>query len=359
MAGFVWQRTVVRDNWHNMCTDLCRWKDRIWLTYSRNTAHVSPDGGIVVLRTGDLARWEQAAFIKTGFDNRDPKLLPVGDRLYLFFADSFYTPVNGRIEQTVFTCMSYTTDGVNWSTPVRISPRNHWLWRVVHADGAFWCAEKGGTLLSSQDAVEWTKVSRIPHAPDDVEARQHDHCPTIEFNESDLFFRPDGELWCVSRTKLPDNTSIFYCSSPPYQDWEAVNLGTMIHCPVIREVGGGLYVAGRRDPKTPWLAQYPPAGNTGIFALEKGTVTPVLALPSDGDAAYPGLLELDNGHMLVSYYSQHAYLSGAVVAQQYVHPYLAEYRVGRTVANAAGNAGPCDIFLAEIDLQADYERRLV
>jgi hypothetical protein len=191
------------------------------------------------------------------------------------------------------------------------------------------------------------------------DARQHNHYVTDEFNESALLLRPNGEFWCISRTRLTDDHSLFYWSKAPYTEWEVANLGVMIHCPVFCEVDSTVVVAGRRDPKKPWIAQYPPAGNTGLFTVERGKVTPLLALPSDGDGAYPGLVALDNGHLLVSYYSQHAYLSGAIQAEKFDHPYLAQWRGGRTVANAAAYSGPSDIFMAEIDLQANYDRRVL
>ena len=44
----------------------------------------------------------------------------------------------------------------------------------------------------------------------------------------------------------------------------------------------------------------------GIFLLDRSGV----ALPSDGDAAYSGLLSLETDRLIISYYSQHAYLRG-------------------------------------------------
>ena len=55
------QRTVVRDHWHNMCTDLCYWHDNFWLVHMRTSAHNAPDGVAVVYRSADLMRWEQVA----------------------------------------------------------------------------------------------------------------------------------------------------------------------------------------------------------------------------------------------------------------------------------------------------------
>ena len=95
--------------------------------------------------------------------------------------------------------------------------------------------------------------------------------------EADVIFRPDGELWCVSRTRRENQHSLLYTSSPPYEEWSCVDLETLIHCPALCESAGKVYVAGRRDPTAPWVPQHTPAGNTGIFLLERDGVTPVFA----------------------------------------------------------------------------------
>ena len=358
-------RTVVRDGWHNMCSDLCYWRDTFWLVYDRTSAHSAPDGVVVLLRSADLQRWDEVAVLRTPNDARDVKLAATDDELFVFCADSWYEPVAGRVRQVVDPYVFTSDDGYRWSAPTRAFDRNHWLWRVQLHEGVFYCAEKGGELLSSRDGRNWTSVSRIPAEPEGAtpqelrEARELDHRTTPRFNEADVIFRPDGELWCVSRTRRENQHSLLYTSSPPYEEWSCVDLETLIHCPALCESAGKVYVAGRRDPTAPWVPQHTPAGNTGIFLLERDGVTPVFALPSDGDAAYPGLLCLEADRLIISYYSQHAYLSGVVEGEKRHLPHIERWGALRRDAPPPGyelshfKTGPADIFVAEVDLAAE------
>ena len=138
-----------------------------------------------------------------------------------------------------------------------------------------------------------------------------------------------------------------------------MDLETLIHCPALCESGGKVYAAGRRDPTAPWIPQHSPAGNTGIFLLGRDGVTPVFALPSDGDAAYPGLLSLEADQLIISYYSQHAYLSGVVEGEKRHLPHMERWGALRRDATPPGyelshfKTGPADIFVPEVDLAAE------
>ena len=346
MAQVLSHRTVVRDGWHNMCSDLCFWRDTFWLVYDRTSAHSAPDGVVVLLRSADLGRWDEVAVFRTPNDARDAKLAATDDELFVFCADSRHEPVAGRKREVIYSYVFVSDDGYRWAARTGISGRNYWMWRVCLHEGVFYCAEKGGELLSSQDGRSWTFVSRIPSDPEGAspqelrEARALDHRSTPRFNEADVIF--------------------LYRSPPPYQEWSCVDLETMIHCPALCESGGKVYVAGRRDPTAPWISQHSPAGNTGIFQLDRDGLTPVLALPSDGDAAYPGLLSLEAGRLIVSYYSQHAYLSGAIEGEKKRLYYIERWGALRREAPPPGYgelsysmSGPSDIFVAEIDLEAE------
>jgi hypothetical protein len=369
MAQVLSHCTVVRDGWHNMGSDLCFWRDTFWLVHARTSAHVAPDGVIVLLRSADLKRWDEVAVFKTPHDARDAKLAATDDELFVFCADSTYELVAGKERQVLHPYVFVSDDGYRWSAPTRIFDRNYWLWRVRVHDGVFYSAEKGGELLSSQDGRNWTFVSRIADdegkSPQELkQVRQVEHRMTPRFNEADVIFRPDGELWCVSRTRRePDQHSFLYTSKPPYKEWSCVDLETLIHCPALCEMGGRVYVAGRRDPTTSWIPQHSPAGNTAIFRLDREGVTPVFALPSDGDSAYPGLISLETDRLIISYYSQHAYLSGAIEAEKKRHHHIARWGSLRRQAPppdyphelAHHKTGPADIFVAEIDLAAANE----
>lgn len=364
MAKIIWQRTVVRDGWHNMNTDLCFWHDCYWLVYSQRAAHVSPDGTTIILRSVDLERWQPVACMNTGRDDRDPKLLATEDRLYVYFFRCDFVDIDDTLRQIGYSYVSSTTDGSNWSKPEQIQKKNYWLWRIRTHNGTFYSPEKGGELLSSTDCVNWTKIARIPTEPDDKldplnphsGSREVNHMPCRFINESDVIFRPDGELWCVSRTAREPDDSILYFSRPPYTKWEWVDLKTRIHCPVLCENKGKVYVAGRRDTAAPWVPQSSPAGNTGVFLLDKEGVSPVVAVPSDGDAAYPGLISRTPGRLLMCYYSQHAYAGGVVKPKRHNLDYLQEWLEkdkNYPFARAVLMSGPNDIFIAEIDLDTE------
>ena len=268
MAQVLSNRTVVRDGWHNMCSDLCFWRDTFWLVYDRTSAHTAPDGVIVLLRSADLRRWDEVAVFRTPNDARDGKLAATDDELFVFCADSRYEPIAGRKRQVIYSYVFVSDDGYNWSAPTGILDRNYWLWRVRVHDGVFYCAEKGGEFLSSQDGRNWTFVSRIPDGegatPQELqEARKLDHRTTPRFNEADVIFRPDGELWCVSRTREPDQHSLLYTSIPPYKEWSCVALETLIHCPALCESGGKVYAAGAATPPPPGFRSIRPRATLG------------------------------------------------------------------------------------------------
>ncbi len=364
MAQIVSHRTVVRDGWHNMGSDLCFWKDTFWLVHARTSAHAAPDGVLVVHRSADLRRWDEVAVLKTPNHLADAKLAVTDDELFVYTADSYFDMESGKERQVLHPYVWVSEDGYRWSEPTRVYDRNYWMWRVRVHDGVFYSAEKGGELLSSPDGHNWTFISRIPDdedkSPKDVkELRKIDHRTTPHFNEADIIIRPDGEMWCVSRTKRePHQHSYLYTSRPPYKEWSCVDLETMIHCPALCEFGGKVYVAGRRDPTTTWIPQHTPAGNTAIFLLERDGVTPVFALPSDGDAAYPGLIALEEDRLIIAYYSQHAYLSGVIEAEKKRRHHMVRWGELRRQAPPPGysrelshhKTGPADIFVAEIDL---------
>jgi hypothetical protein len=312
MAHILWQRTAVRDGWHNAFTDLCFWRDSYWLTFRRGSSHVSPDGTIVVLRSVDLKRWHEATRLKTSGDDRDPKLCPTEGRLYVFFGTWLPRPRGWPDEQfgPMVSHTSSTTDGTSWSEPSPAYKQNAWLWRIRRHKREFYCPAYGWDdprdktrsfldLLRSKDGLAWDRVGRIAGEEDRPD-------------EADLHFTPDGQIVCVSRSSRKPDHSLLYSSSPPYESWERADLGTTIHCPILCETAGELYVAGRRRTDAPWIAQATPAGNTGIFRVKGRKVEPLLALPSDGDAAYPGLISMEPSKFLISYYSQHAYLGGVI-----------------------------------------------
>ncbi|MAE59799.1 MAG: hypothetical protein CMJ49_00425 [Planctomycetaceae bacterium] len=328
-------RCVARDGWYNAFTDLVKWRDYYWLSYRRGTCHHADHGVIVVLRSNDFRRWHEIAVFDRpqGFSGaydsgvQDGHFTDAGDRLYL--------SINTRVPTDCF--MAWTEDGNHWSEPKAMrmgSEVEPFIWRVRWHEGMFYSAvsydlERAPLeLIVSEDGVTWRKHAQI------AGTEAHDWS-----SESDLLFRADGELWCVVRSEWP---AIFFRAEPPYVDWDGGDttghgIG-LCDAPAMCEVDGEVFVAGRIEAPR-FLGDYPlgyPQGTTGLYHLWKDGGRPLIALPIGGDASYAGLVSPEPGRLVMSYYSDVAYWSGALPTQSTPH---FEYK-----------RSDCDIYLAEIEV---------
>ena len=340
-------RVVVRDGWYNGFTDLALWKDYYWLAHRRGTGHGAPmsvgdtpegrtvSGGnsfAVILRSTDLRRWHEAKVFEPpdGIVDRSgiasAHFCPTDDRLYTFM------PVQTPREQGTFGRLycTWTDDGVRWAEPepVRMGDGYPYTFRVRHHDGRFYSAvnnagpENALDLITSDDGTNWTAHARI--------AAEH---PKLFTEESELHWLPHGELWCVVRST---GSALFYWAKPPYTEWsEVVDLGVRCDAPVVCTTNGKVYLAGRRA--TPGeRPDVPGPGTTGLYELTRGKAKLLLSFPTGADAAYAGLVSPEPGKLVLSTYSDAAYLSGAVKLMHFP-----EYLYKRS---------ECDIYVAEIDL---------
>ena len=77
-------------------------------------------------------------------------------------------------------------------------------------------------------------------------------------------------------------------------------------------------------------------GTTGLYRLRRDQAELLVTLPPGADAAYPGLISVEPGKLILSYYSDVAYISG-----QSRPMHFPEYDYKRTES---------DIYIAEIDV---------
>ena len=328
--------TVVRNGWYNAFTDLVYWKDYYWLAYRRGTGHHherslplrTGNSQVVVLRSNDLTRWQEAqVFVSPygyagGGGLADGHFCAADDRLYLWTSDRVWTADRRIIAPTH---VAWTQDGMAWTVqqPTRIGDSHTNVFRARFHDGRFHAAVAGGDdallLIASDDAVHWTEQARIAG-------------PGPGFcSESDLHWLPDGRLWCVVRVNGP---ALFYQAEPPYTRFSGpTELARRCDAPVMCETGGQVYLGGRCPvPNSP-------CGTTGLYRMRpQGPAELILALPPAGDAAYQGLISLEPGKLIMSYYSDFAYWSGLIKPRHFDR-----FRFKMT---------DCDIFVAEIDVAA-------
>ncbi|MBT7161445.1 MAG: exo-alpha-sialidase [Victivallales bacterium] len=313
MAELLDLQRVVADGYHNAFTDLLHWHGHYYLAFRKSEHHgTKPRGKVVILRSTDLATWEECVCLSTGGDDRDPKLIDAGDRLGVIFgtwyprwsADSL---PNQEEDLICHVCLS--RDGLAWSSPRQVWGPNYWLWRVFASKSeGFFCSayhfahrpnrtERSIHLMRSEDLLDW-------------------HCTGLMLQQDGpgepVLYQPEPDtLHCIIRREGSDHNAWLGSSQAPYADWQWRDLGVMIHAPVVLEVDGQWLVAGRSRPADLPEGTVPPksGSHTTLWRVPpQGRAEHLLTVPSGGDCSYCGLALAPDGNVLMSYYSQHEWL---------------------------------------------------
>ncbi|MCY3771496.1 MAG: hypothetical protein OXG98_05705 [Gemmatimonadetes bacterium] len=341
MVEIEWVRRIYGDGWHNAFTDFQLFRGRYYVCFRNGLSHVSPEGKAVVIASDDLVDWHRAGVpINTTGDDRDPHMIATADRLFVYAGSVAWTgrwddPDGGvRIIQT--RC-AVSENGETWSEPRPVYREGYWLWGVGRANDRFYGLAYGNEpgdrhgrpselhLVRSADGLDWDLVS------------------VVTKNGSEATFRiaADGAMRVAIRGGN-DNRFTMATAKPPYTDWWLQDLGKVIPAPLLVEVGGREYVIGRqhlRDPGGPGdSGDQDGSGDptdrerivdrrTSIWRLEGEGVVHVLDLPSGGDTSYVGVVQQEDGALLLSYYSQHEVETGE---KHFLYPaniYLAKVRL--------------------------------
>ncbi len=308
MATLLGVEKVHGDGYHNAFTDLLKWQGHYYLSFRVSEHHgIDPPGDLVVMRSLDSREWELCARISTGGDDRDPKLIDAGDRLGMVFGTWCPRWSDGSLANAAEDLISHTVtsrDGVCWSSPRQVYGVDYWLWRVLPVDGEFLCAAyhiprredrqmRTVHLLRSEDLVDWRLIGGMREGGGSGEP---------------VLYQPEpGRLNCVIRTLEPNNHSWLGRSEAPYTEWEWVDLGVMIHAPVVLSVDGTWICAGRSQVcDLPEGTVEPDSGaHTSVWAIEGDRAEHLLTVPSAGDCSYCGLAFGPDREIMMSYYSQH------------------------------------------------------
>ncbi|APZ92240.1 hypothetical protein [Fuerstiella marisgermanici] len=291
---------------HNAFTDLIRWKGKYWLTFRS-----CPDGhmvfstsSIMVLSSEDAKTWDTVHKFSVPLrDTRDPHFLEFQGKLFIY-TGTWYSgegelpredyDINKHLGYTV-----WTDDGKTWSAPHQMEGTyGHYIWRAV-TDGetAYLCgrrkrayseAESGaggasileGALLESSDGINWRFRSLFQ---------------TQQGNETAFQIQPDGTMLALSRQR--GSTAQLARSRPPYQTWDRKELPHYVGGPLLAKWGDHWLVGGRKNTAA--------GPKTALYWLIDDELKPIAELPSGGDNSYPGFVEVDAQHGLLSWYSSH------------------------------------------------------
>jgi len=283
---------------HCAFTDLAFWKGHFVCAFREGRAHVATDGKIRILSSPDGENWSSSALLALeGFDLRDAGLsVTPDDRLMLIGGAAPRKNEKELVPTGSF--IAFSDDGVKWTKPQIVVEPGRWLWRVNWRDGKAY-----GISYSSFRGASGASYTSLLVSDDGIKYRElvpklfDEETPT----EATVRFDEDGTMYCVQRRDGTPRwkSAMFGASRPPYTEWKWRDLGMHVGGPNFIRLPTGQWIATGR-----FFHDKKPKTDLAWLDVEKGTIEPILSLPSGGDTSYPGLVWHD-GVLWVSYYSSH------------------------------------------------------
>lgn len=300
-------RRIFHNGEHNAFTDLCRFRDQIYLTFrSCPDGHmVHPTASAIVLRSGDEGEtWEEVhRFSVKDRDTRDPHFLVFKDRLFVYtgtwWSGSTTIPINEYDMNKHLGFAAWSDDGKAWTSPVMLEGTfGHYIWRAAtDGDRAYLCGRrkpgfdidpKGegenieSLMLESDDGLIWKKRAYFAETAGD---------------ETAFLFENDGKLLAIGRHGGGKNAMVIR-SEPPYTEWSRDSLDRPVGGPLVVKWGEHTIVGGRKTTDEN-------GAKTSLYWLVGNELQEFYEFPSGGDNSYPGFVTLSPTRALVSYYSSH------------------------------------------------------
>ncbi len=301
LAMDVWP--AVSDGMHNSNTDMAWFKGHYYLIHASSPYHfATPECKLIVRRSADARHWEELSRINVpGEDIRDPKLLVLNNRLFLYVLKS----VDFEAEPYT-TAFLVSDDGKTWSKMQDIKPSGWLFWRPKSRDGrtwylpAYWHEHGKSALFKSTDGSRWDMVSMV------YEGDRND--------ETAIEFLPDGRI--ISTQRLEFSEDLFgdrractgiRVAAPPYTKWTGIkDYTTRLDGPALFSYKGNVYAIGRRNPYKPGPVNFYGSifdrKRTSLYAVTPERLVYLSDVPSAGDTSYAGYV-LKGNTIRFSYYT--------------------------------------------------------
>ena len=229
--------------------------DRLYVAIRTAPNHfASADTVLYVVSSPDLAEWLYEGEVAIGTDVREPQLVSLGDRLWLYYAVLGDNPMDFEPQGT--QVIEYRGPG-DWSDPEpafedglipwRIKSRADRLEMIGYVGGENVYDNGGNTdedtihtiWLESADGDTWTPVL------DEAVIR------SSGASETDLVLRADGSLVAVARNEAGDALGFgsHVCSAPPddWSDWTCVGDPRKYDSPLMLIHDDQPWLIGRRN----------------------------------------------------------------------------------------------------------------
>jgi len=298
-------RRVFYNGEHNAFTDLIRFKDRFYLTFrSCPDGHmVHPTSSIIILASDDTKKWEQVhRFSVARRDTRDPHFLAFKGKLFVYTGTWYSGETTLKREDYDLNkhlgYAAWSEDGKKWHSPIMLEGTfGHYIWRANTFGGkAYMCGRRKKDFAMKPRGEGAMVESAMLESDDGLIWRTRSLFQEVRGDETAFQFEADGSIVAIGR-RGRDNAQLLR-SQPPYTQWQRKELDRYIGGPLLvrwadRYVVGGRKMSGEKGPKTSlcWLV------GEKLYEFAE--------LPSGGDNSYPGFVELDDKHAIVSWYSSH------------------------------------------------------
>ncbi len=309
------------------------WHDgRLFFAFRTAASHFADPGVyLYVVSTTDQQSWVLETAITLGKDLREPRLLSLGDRLFLYFARLGEIKLTFRPEAMM---MSEQVAGCQWTAPEEISPTGDpgfIPWRTRAIDGVgYLTGYVGGEdiyqLPGGGLEVFWLKTSDgrafEPVVPDQPVVL------TGGVSETDWALLDDGSVIAVARNESGDEggfgSKICRASTEALGNWTCAADPKKYDSPLVFTHDGEPYLIGRRqvandglydlgmneltpeDQALEYQLQYwQTPKRCALWKIDPATLTvaPVLDLPSNGDTCFASVVPLSDHHYLVYNYT--------------------------------------------------------
>src|SRR5262245_1067964 len=303
---------AVADGAHNSNTDLIHWQGAFWLVHAAAPWHfASRTTRLRLWRSEDARSWTPVTdFQNPGEDIRDPKLVAIGDRLFLYWLNNRHFPE----PEPYLTKVSWSTDGRSWA-PAHDVGQDGWLfWRPRSPDGgatwyctAYWHEHGRAALFRSTDGLRWENLGLVFDG--------------MSMDETDFEFLPDGRMLVTGRAEgrrsrwmaeeyFGDKLAHTWIAvgSPPFDRWTySKSYVTRLDGPRLFAHEGRVYAVGRREPDGFKRSVFETGSilnrkRTALFEVRPDGLVHLSDFPSAGDTAYAGVAIVD-GKVYASYYT--------------------------------------------------------
>ncbi|HEO70035.1 MAG TPA: exo-alpha-sialidase, partial [Candidatus Hydrogenedentes bacterium] len=222
---------------HNAFTGLVRFRSNWFCAFREGQKHVSADGALRVITSGDGETWTSAARITSDeADLRDAQItVTPGGQLMLSGAAAWHdAEAKGASHQTF---AYFSDDGASWSEGYPIGDPGFWLWRVTWHKGTAYSI--GYRCGSDDKSIRLYKSSDGKHFDILVERLLDKEYP----NETCMVFLDDDTCLCLLRR---GGTGLIGRAQPPYTDWTWKDLGVSVGGPCMTQLPDGRFVGAVR-----------------------------------------------------------------------------------------------------------------